>query len=83
MITREELIAQLEPIARNVFSNNDLKMTDDLGPSSLDTWTSLSFTQFLSAIEEKFSFRFKMLEIISMQNMGAIISTTLKHLTNA
>ena len=53
-MTREELITKLTPLAQEVFQKSDLVLTDNLCAANLATWTSLSFMQFLTAIETEF-----------------------------
>lgn len=72
-MTREEIIDILTPMARKIFEKEDLVITDDLSAENVDAWTSLSFTQFLTAIEEEFHIKFKIMDILTLQNMGAII----------
>ena len=79
-MTRTELIATIQPLARQIFSSPDLEITDQLGPANLPVWTSLTFTQLLTALEDTLNIKYKMMEIIKMQNMGAIIDITLHHL---
>lgn len=79
-MTRTELIATIQPLARQIFSSPDLEITDLLGPANLPVWTSLTFTQLLTALEDTLNIKYKMMEIIKMQNMGAIIDITLNHL---
>lgn len=78
-MTREEIINQLTPIAREIFAKPELVITDELSYENLDTWTSLAFMQFLTAIEEHFGFKYKMMELIRLQNMGAVIDSILTH----
>lgn len=78
-MTREEIIDQLTPIAREIFAKPELVITDELSYENLDTWTSLAFMQFLTAIEEHFGFKYKMMELIRLQNMGAVIDSILTH----
>lgn len=78
-MTREELITKLTPLAQEVFQQPALILTDDLCAANLATWTSLSFMQFLTAIETEFGFKFKMMELIKLRTMGAIIDITLTH----
>lgn len=81
-MTREELSLEIQAIAREVFQKPDLVVTDDMGAADVDTWTSLSFTQFVSAIEQKFGFKFKLMELLQLRNMGVVIDATLKHVCN-
>ncbi len=76
---RKEILEKLTPLARTVFESPDLVLTDDMSSETMDKWTSLSFMQFLTAIEQEFGFRFKMMELLSLKNMGDIINTIAKH----
>lgn len=77
---REELALEIQAIAREVFAKPELQITDAMGAADVDTWTSLSFMQFLTAIEEKYEIRFKMMELLQLRNMGAVVDATLKHI---
>lgn len=77
---RNQLIEKIQTIAREVFMKPELVLTDDLCAANVDTWTSLSFMQFLTAIEEHFGFKFKMMELLKLKNMGAVIDATLNHI---
>ena len=77
---RSEIIEKLTPIARQVFANETLEITDDLSAANVPTWTSLAFMQFLTEIENQFGFKFKMMEILKLQSMGAIIDSIQTHI---
>jgi acyl carrier protein len=78
-MTREEIISQLTPIARAMLKDENLELTDDLSAANVPTWTSLSFMMLLTEIENHFGFKFKMMEILKLQNMGAIIDSIQTH----
>ena len=78
-MTREEIISQLTPIARAMLKDEHLVLTDDLSAANVPTWTSLSFMMLLTEIENHFGFKFKMMEILKLQNMGAIIDSIQTH----
>lgn len=77
---RNKLKEEIQVIAREIFAKPDLVITDVTSASDVDTWTSLSFMQFLTAIENKYGFKFKMMELLQLRNMGAVIDAILKHL---
>ena len=77
---REKLKNEIQVIAREIFAKPELVITDTMGASDVETWTSLSFMQFLTAIEDKYGFKFKMMELLQLRNIGAIIDATLKHI---
>ena len=76
---RKEILEKLTPLVRTVFESPELVLTDEMSSETMDKWTSLSFMQLLAAIEQEFGFRFKMMELLSLKNMGDIISTIEKH----
>lgn len=78
-MTREEIISQLTPIARAMLKDENLIITDNLSSVNVPTWTSLSFMMLLTEIENRFGFKFKMMEILKLQNMGAIIDSIQIH----
>lgn len=80
-MTRQEIVDKLQPIAQNVFGLPGLELHDNLCADNTPTWTSLAFTQFLTETENTFGIKFKIMEILHMQTMGAIIDTVLSHLT--
>lgn len=77
---RNEIIEKLTPIAQSIFLDNALELRDDLSAENVPNWTSLSFMQFLTEIETQFGFKFKMMEILRLQTMGAIIDAVERHL---
>lgn len=78
-MTREEIISQLTPIARAMLKDENLVIANDLSAANVPTWTSLSFMMLLMEIENRFGFKFKMMEILKLQNMGAIIDSIQIH----
>ena len=78
-MTREEIISQLTPIVRAMLKDENLVLTDELSAANVPTWTSLSFMMLLTEIENHFGFKFKMMEILKLQNMGAIIDSIQTH----
>lgn len=76
---RNEIIAQLTTIASEIFQMENLVLTEDMSATNVETWTSLTFMQLLTAIEENFGFKFKMMELIQIKNMGDIIRSIESH----
>lgn len=79
-MNREEIIEKLTPIAQQIFADDALVLNDDLTAANVANWTSLSFMQFLTEIENQFGFKFKMMELLKLQSMGAIIDSIQTHI---
>ena len=81
-MNREQLVEEIQAIARDIFGKSELVITDAMNAADVDTWTSLTFMQFLTVIEEKYGFRFRMVELLQLRNMGAVVDATLKHVAS-
>lgn len=79
-MNREQLVEEIQVIARDIFAKPELAIFDSMSATDVDTWTSLSFMQFLTAIEDKYGFKFKIMELLQLRNMGAVIDATHKHI---
>ncbi len=80
-MTREEILTKLTPIVQEIFTDNSLVLNDAMSAENTEAWTSMSFMLLLTEIENQFSFKFKMLEILRLQTMGAIINSIEQHTT--
>lgn len=78
-MNREQIFNEIQTLAREIFQKPELQITDALTAADLDTWTSLTFMQLLTAIEDKYNFKFKMMELLQLRSMGAVVDATLKH----
>lgn len=79
IMDRKEVVNRIAPMAREVFEKPDLELCDTLDATQVDTWTSFAFMQLLGKIEEEFGFRFKMMELIKIQNIGTLVDVVMQH----
>ena len=79
VMDRKEVVNRIAPMAREVFEKPDLELCDTLDATQVDTWTSFAFMQLLGKIEEEFGFRFKMMELIKIQNIGTLVDVVMQH----
>ena len=80
-MTRNEVIEKLTPIAQQIFEQENLVLTDDMSAENMSAWTSLSFMQLLTEIENQFGFKFKMMELFGLKTMGNIIDAVASHMS--
>ena len=77
---REQIISKLTEISREVFQDNQLIIKEDMSATNVEAWTSLTFMQLLTAIEQHFGFKFKMMELIQIKNIGDLIRSIESHI---
>lgn len=76
---REIVVDRLTPLVREVFGKPELELTNELDATQIDTWTSFAFMQLLERIEMEFGFKFKMMELIEISNIGSLVDAIAKH----
>ena len=71
---RQEILAKLQVIFRDVLDNEDIELNDQTTADDVEEWDSLSHVQLVVAIEKDFNIKFTSKEIMSWQNVGDLIN---------
>jgi len=74
---REQVVEQLTPIFRKVFSEETLVVTNELTANDVEKWDSLSHMLLIGEVENAFSVKFKLKELNKMKNVGDMIDIIL------
>jgi acyl carrier protein len=80
-MSREEGIARLTEVMRDVFDIDDLEYNDSLKADDVEGWDSLSHLRFLIAVEKEFGFRFTSGEIDGFKNVGEMLDVIIQRAT--
>lgn len=72
-MNREEILEQLQPIFAEVFEDDALVVTEATTACDVEKWDSLSHLTLICEVEMEFGMKFKMKEILEMQNVGAMV----------
>ena len=70
---REELLAEVQDIFRDVLDNEDIVLEDNTTADDVEEWDSLSHIQLIVAIEKAFKVKFATKEILSWKNVGELM----------
>ena len=79
-MTREEIMGVVNEIAKEVFEDVELVLTEESVADEVDGWDSLTHLVFISEIEKKYKIKFLMGEIQGFANVGELVSTIEKHI---
>ena len=73
-MTREEIFGKLNEVFRDVFEDEDITVNDQTTADDIDDWDSLEHINLINAIEQEFGIKFNMGQIVSMKNVGEMVS---------
>lgn len=76
---QNNILQRLTPLVRSVFGNSELEINDSMNAGNTDGWTSLNFMRLLEAVEKEFGFKFKMMELLAINDMGGLIKVIENH----
>ena len=72
-MTREEILNVLKEIFKEVFGE-EIPITEATSAKDVKGWDSLTHIAIISSVEERFNMKFKMKQVLSMQNIGDMIT---------
>jgi len=76
---RNEVLAKLTEICRDVFENDDVELNFETTAADIDEWDSLTNLSLINEIEIEYGFKFTMAEIQGLRHVGDLVDTIIKH----
>ncbi len=73
-MTREEIYGKLNEVFRDVFEDDDITVNDQTTADDIEDWDSLEHINLINAIEQEFGIKFNMGQIVSMKNVGEMVT---------
>lgn len=77
-MTREEAYEKLNEVFRDVFDDESITVNDATTADDIEDWDSLEHINLIVAVEEMFSIKFNMGEVNSFANVGEMMDSILK-----
>ncbi len=73
----QEIIDRLNKLFRQVFEDSSIQVTPEMTANDVERWDSLSHLTMIAAVEKEFGIKFKLKELVSMKNVGDLITAIL------
>lgn len=73
-MNRTEILEKLNEVFHDVFDNNDIVVTEQTNANDIEEWDSLIHITLISAVEDEFDVSFDMKTVVSMKNVGDMIT---------
>jgi acyl carrier protein len=79
-MTDQEILTEFTRILRDLLLDDSIVLTMDTQREEVPNWDSFNYINFIVAVEIQFGVKFKVADIESFANVGAIV-TELKNLS--
>ncbi len=77
-MSREEVFEKVQEIFRDVFDDDDLRISDQTNSDEIDDWDSLEHISLIISMEKEFSMKFDIKEVNKLENVGEMIDLILR-----
>ncbi|HFU75048.1 MAG TPA: acyl carrier protein [Arcobacter sp.] len=77
-MTKEEILAKIEEIFRDVFNDDSLTISYDTNADDIEEWDSFNHINLVAAIEKAFNIKFALGELQELENVGDMIDLMIK-----
>lgn len=81
-MTEEKLLEELKGIFAKVFNDAQIDIDATTDADAIDAWDSLNHAVLIDAIEKHFNLKFDLMDMLNMQNVGAICQCILAKKSN-
>ncbi len=72
-MTDQDILNRLTQILRDLLSDDAIELTMETKRDEVPNWDSFAYVSFIVAVEMEFGMKFKVADVESFQNVGAIV----------
>jgi acyl carrier protein len=80
-MTTQDILAVLTRILRDLLLDDSIVLTMETRREDIRNWDSFNYVNFIVAVEIEFRVKFKIADVESFENVGAIVTQLTKMLT--
>lgn len=70
---KTEIIEKITEIFREVFSDNNIVINDEMTANDVENWDSLTHMLMITKVEETFGIKFKLKELNKLKSVGDLV----------
>ncbi|WP_034039905.1 acyl carrier protein [Wocania ichthyoenteri] len=71
----KEIFERITPIFTKVLEHNNFKLTETTTTDDVDGWGSLTHMIIIEEIEKEFNIKFKLFDLMTMDNVGDLVKS--------
>lgn len=73
-MNQTEIYERLNEVFRDVFDDEEIMVNADTTADDIEDWDSLEHINLIAAVEQEFGIKFSMGQVVSMKNVGEMVS---------
>lgn len=77
---REKIFQSIVEIAKDVFGNDSIQLTERSTSADVEEWDSLTHLSLINELEEKYDVGFTLNEVTGSKNLGDLLDALMKHI---
>jgi len=81
-MNKTDIFRKLTDIFSKVLENNSFNLTSETTADDIDGWDSITHMMIINEIEEQFKIKFKLIDLMNMDNVGDLIEAIEKEEAN-
>jgi len=79
-LTNEEILGKFTRILRDLLDDESITLGMETKREEVSGWDSFNYVNFIAAVEIEFGVKFRVADVESFENVGAIVTETQKFL---
>jgi acyl carrier protein len=81
-MNREELLSKIKESFVRVLEHDKFELNETTTAEDVDGWESITHMLIMTDIEKSFNIKFKLMDLMSMENIGDLLKTVQKEITS-
>lgn len=74
-MNKEEISSKIREAFVKVLEHDNFELTDATTANDVDGWESITHMMIISEVEKSFEIKFKLMDLMNMNNVGDLIRT--------
>ncbi|WP_271766985.1 acyl carrier protein [Aquimarina algiphila] len=74
-MNKEEIFSKVKEAFVKVLEHDNFQLTDTTTADDVDGWESITHMMIISEVEKSFGVKFKLMDLMNMNNVGDLIRT--------
>ncbi|GAA4274206.1 acyl carrier protein [Aquimarina gracilis] len=74
-MNKEEIVSKVKEAFVKVLEHDNFELKDETTANDVDGWESITHMMLITEVEKTFNIKFKLMDLMNMNNVGDLIKT--------